>query len=901
MSKHCLTLVVNRQECRVRVDPTTPLLHVLRHDLGLKGAKHACGAEQCGACQVILDGQAAPSCQLPVQDAVGQSVRTVEGLATDGRLSALQQAFVAENAIQCGYCVAGMLMAGTALLESNPAPTEDEIRAALHQNLCRCGVYPRVIRAIQRAAGLVPSDALYAEIDPAAWPLPPDPPSVQPALPAALQQYPDLDAWIHFRDAGVVTAYTGKAELGQGIVTALAQVVAEELDVDVDQIRIQTADTALTPDEGATAGSLSLETSGGALRQVAAEARFHLLSLAAEEWDAPWRELSVRAGVVRHAASGRQATYWDLLQGQPLGLRASGAVAPKAPERYTVVGQPLTRLDMADKVRGRPRFLHDMDLPGLRHGRVVRGPYAASRLTDKRLDVLDALPCAVQVVEDGAFLAVLCEREDDAIRAMELLAAACAWETPDALPPMDDLFPALERAPAQEFLVVDGLPGHAPIPPPPPARAARAVQARYERPFHMHAALGPSCAIAQQTGERLTVWSHSQGVFQLRDALAQILAWPKDKLRVIHAEGPGCYGHNGADDVALDACLLALRAAGRPVRVQWSRRDEFVYEPYGSAMTMQVTAALDARRAIGRWRQEISSYTHMGRPRATTDGSATLLAAWSLAQPFPQPRPQPSLARHVGLHRNGTPQYRIPETVTVKRFLPENMLRVSAMRSLGAFANLFAIESAMDELARQAGEDPVDFRLRHLADARGRAVIQLLAAQMDWRRRPQPAGSGRGWGMAYGRYKDQQAYAAIGVIVRVARDTGRVDLERAFIAADAGQIVNPDGLSAQLEGSFLQAASWALYEQVAFNAQGVTSTDWDAYPALRATQVPSVQTFLMRRTGQPVMGAGEAGQCPTPAAIANAIYDATGVRLYAMPFARRLPRALPTATASRAG
>lgn len=900
MSQHDLTLVVNQRERRVRVDPTTPLLHVLRHDLGLKGAKQACGAEQCGACQVILDGQATPSCQLPVQEAVGQPIRTVEGLATAGRLSALQQAFVAENAIQCGYCVAGMLMAGTALLEANPAPTEDEIRAALHRNLCRCGVYPRAVRAIQRASGAVPPGALYEEIEPED-PLPPSPPPPRTALPASLQQYPALDDWMHFRDAGVVTVYTGKAELGQGIVTALAQVVAEELDVAIDQIRIHTADTALTPDEGATAGSLSLEMSGGALRQAAAETRFHLLSLAAEEWDAPWRELSVQAGVVRHAASGRQATYWDLLQGQPIGLRASGAVAPKDPERYTVVGQPLTRLDVEAKVRGQPCFLHDMELPGLRHGRVVRGPYAASRLTDKRLDVLAALPFEAQVVEDGAFLAVLCDREDDAVRAMERLAAACAWETPDALPPMDALFPTMEQVPAQEFLVIDGLPGHAPIPPRTEGPADRTVQARYGRPFHMHAALGPSCAVAQLEGDRLTVWSHSQGVFQLRDALAQVLAWPREKIRVIHAEGPGCYGHNGADDAALDACLLALASPGRPVRVQWSRQDEFVYEPYGSAMTMRVTATLDASRRLASWRQEISSYTHMGRPQAMTDGSATLLAAWTLAQPLPPPQPKPSLARHVGLHRNGTPQYRIPDTVTVKRFLPKNLLRVSSMRSLGAFANLFAIEAAMDELARMAGEDPVDFRLRHLDDERGRAVIQLLAAKMDWHRRPQPTGSGRGWGMAYGRYKDQQAYAAIGVIVRVARDTGRVDLERAFIAADAGQIVNPDGLSAQLEGSFLQAASWALHEQVAFNAQGVTSTDWEAYPALRATQVPSLQTFLMRRTGQPVMGAGEAGQCPTPAAVANAIYDATGIRLYAMPFARHLSRAWPATSASRAG
>ncbi len=883
MDRQSLDLTVNGRTYTVETAPYTSLLQVLREDLQLTGAKHACGCEQCGACRVVMDGEARPSCRLPAREAVGKDLVTVEGLAAGEQLSPLQAAFVAEQAIQCGYCVAGMLTAGSALLQRNPRPSLADIHAALQRNLCRCGVYPRVVRAIQRAAGQIPDGPIYEVIAPAdsSWP------AAEPAprrLPQSLQRHPDLDDWMHFRADGTVDFFTGKVELGQGIVTALSQVVAEELDMRMDQVRIHTADTARPPDEGTTAGSMSLEVSGGALRQAAAEARHHLLLLAAEEWNVPWEELTVQNGLVTYAAGNRQASYGELLQGQPLGIQASGVIAPKPPSRYTLVGQPVPRLDLNAKVRGQARFLQDMDMPGMLHARMVRGPYAHARRTGYTPSVLDDLPETVDIVEDGQFLAVVSAREDTVQAALRRLSASCTWETPEHLPGTEHLYAAMDQSESQDYQVVDGWPVADSASPPEQRPYPHQVQARFARPYQMHASLGPSCAIALWAGDQLTVWSHSQGIFALRDALAQILEWPRAQLRVVHVEGPGCYGHNGADDVALDACLLALRYPHRPLRVLWTREDEHIYEPYGTAMLMDVSATLNAQGDLATWRQEIRGYTHSGRPHATDDGTATLLAAWQLAEPWPRHQPQASTGRHMGLHRNGTPQYRIPEKVTTVHFLPKQLLRVSAMRSLGAFPNVFAIESTIDELAALAGEDPIAFRLRHVDDARGRAVLRWLADKTADARAQAAAAPGRGWGMAYARYKDRQTYAAVGVTLSVEAKTGAVHLQEACIVADAGQIVNPDGLSAQLEGGLIQAASWTLHEEVTFNRQGVTSTDWDTYPILRLPAAPSVRVYLIRRAGYPVMGAGEAAMCPVPAAIANAICAATGVRLRAMPF-----------------
>jgi CO/xanthine dehydrogenase Mo-binding subunit len=398
----------------------------------------------------------------------------------------------------------------------------------------------------------------------------------------------------------------------------------------------------------------------------------------------------------------------------------------------------------------------------------------------------------------------------------------------------------------------------------------------------MHAALGPSAAVAQLIEGKLTVWTHSQGVYPLRTSMAAVLGMAETDLRVIHVEGAGCYGHNGADDAAFDAALLARACPGQPIKLQWSRWDEHAWEPYGPAMTLDLQASLNAEGEIIDWNHDVYSYTHLGRPRPH-EGRSGLLAAWHLAEPALPPEPRPNRGNHVGIHRNADPYYAFAQRRVVKHFVPHSPLRVSAMRGLGSYGNVFAIESMLDEAAYAAQIDPVAFRLRHLDDERAKAVIRAAAERANWRERTQPAATGRGQGIAFSRYKNRQCYAATVVELRV-DEAGQIHLERVVIAADAGQIVNPDGLANQLEGGFVQAASWTLKEQVTFAANGITSVDWESYPILTFPDIPEIEVVLLDRPDQPFLGTGEGTQGPAPAAIANAIFDATGVRLRQIPF-----------------
>ena len=873
MTTDTIDLIVNGEPHQVSSRSDTPLLEVLRSELGLLGAKHACGAEQCGACKVLVDDEDQPSCRRPVGEVAGSSIRTVEGLAADGRLDPLQEAFVAETATQCGYCVPGFLMAAKGLLHRNPKPSEGEIREAINRNLCRCGIHNRVVRALQRVAFGTEAEPIYRMVAPDDGL---EPPAREPGepLPGSLAHHPDLDDWIRLRPDRGVDVYTGKVELGQGITTSLSQVVAEELDVDIGRIHIHTADTETSLDEGSTAGSMSMEMSGGALRQAAAEFRYQLLAIAAEEFECDQEELEVADGMVQHPASGAGKDYWDLLPEGRLGMAATGVAVPKPPVAYSVVGQPVTRVDMESKVRGEPTFLQDMVLPNMLHARVVRGPVAQASL--ERIDTagLD-LPDGVSLVRDGSFLAVLGGNETEVLRAREQAAARCSWHMPDRLPDQPDLYRWMNEQESQDFLLRDGEPSSEPIPEPPEGDGI--VHRTFHRPYQMHAALGPSCAIAQldETG-KLTVWSHSQGVFSLREALSQALDKPEAEIRVTHVPGPGCYGHNGADDVALDACLLALEAPGRPVRVQWMREDEFIQEPLGTPMVVDIRATLNAGKRLDVWHQSSLGHTHSGRPGVAPPGEATLLAAWERAQPMGRPLPQPMMGRNVGLHRNAEPGYRIAKPAIIKRFLATSGLRTSSMRSLGALVNVWAIESVMDELAREAGVDPLEFRLQHLEDPRGRKVLETLGEAMNWNAVAKGnSADGKGRGIGYSRYKGDKTLVAVGVDLTVDSANGTISLEEAHIVADTGQVINPDGLSAQLEGAFVQAASQTLLEEVKFTRQGVSSTDWETYPILRTAQVPAIHTHLIRRDGFPVLGAGEAAIGPVPAAIANAFREST--------------------------
>ena len=698
-------------------------------------------------------------------------------------------------------------------------------------------------------------------------------------LSPSIARNPDLDTWIRVEKDGSVTVSIGKVELGQGIVSAIARIAAEELDVRLDQVRVHGADTGEGPDEALTAGSMSVEHSGGAVRHAAAEARQVMLEAAAERLGAPLSQLEVAAGVVRARGSSRSISYGELQGGRPFDRKLTGEATPKAPETYRIVGKPAPRIDMRAKLTG-GAFVQDLRLPGMLFGRVARPPGYGAQLQDVDLDPVRTLPGVVQVVRDGQYLGVIAEREEQAVRARELLRDTAEWSSPAELPVDRDLAEWLLEQPRESYPVVDGAAEEGPIEPyVEPPNAHLTLHERFMRPFIMHAAMGPPAAVAELRDGQLTVWASCQSITWTRGAVAKVVDLPPASVRVIHTDGAGCYGHNGADDAALDAALLARAVPGRPVHLQLMREDENCWEPYGPAMVVDVHASLDASGRVIDWSQDVYSQTHVGRPRPGEVGSR-LAGAWHLDPPFERPVSPARLGPESGIHRNATPGYTFPHKRITKNMVQTQAFRTSSLRALGAYANVFAIESLMDELAHAAGADPLVFRLAHLEDPRGRDVLEAAAEAIGW---PGPSQEGRGVGIAYARYAGTKAYAAIGVDLEV-EASGTIRLQRAVVAADVGQIIDPQGVANQLEGGFVQAASWTLLEQVRFDATRIRSVDWDTYPILGFADVPVVESVLIDRPGSPTLGAGEPSIGPTPAAIANAVFRATGRRLRRTPF-----------------
>ena len=691
-------------------------------------------------------------------------------------------------------------------------------------------------------------------------------------LPGNLNTNRRLDRWLRINRDGTVTVFPGKVEIGQGILTALAQIVAEELDVALERLRLAPADTTYSPDEGMTSGSQSITDGGAALRYAAAEARFLLLQRAAARLGASLEQLSVADGVVS-ARSGGSISYWDLATDDLLAREASAEIAPKPASQHTVIGAPVPRRDIAAKVSGAPVYVHDLDLPGMLHGRIARPPSYNARLVE--LDEADvrSLPGVVALLRDGNFVGIVATREEQALRALARVKRIAVWEENAVLPETTDPRFLLKETTEDEVISEKRDAAAA-------ARAAKTVEAEYTRPYIAHAALGPSCAVARFEDGRYTVWTHSQGIYPLRNDLAGVLAMDKERIAVIHMDGAGCYGHNGADDAALDAVLLARAVPGRPVRVQWTREDEFKWEPYGPAMVVKLKAALDSAGNVTDWNEDVWSNSHSTRPGGL--GGINLLAAWHLAQPFkPSPPRNPPLPGG-GSHRNAIPIYEFPNQRVTNRLVKRMPVRVSALRALGASANIFAIESFMDELAEAAAADPVEFRLRHLKDSRARAVIETVAAKAGWRKGGKGDGA-RGRGIGFARYKNGACYLAVIVDVEIGRE---IAVRRAWAAIDAGLVINPDGLINQTEGGIIQATSWALKEAVRFDRSRILTSNWDDYPILSFEESPQVEVTILNRPELPPLGAGEGQQGPTAAAIANAIHNAMGVRLRDMPFTR---------------
>jgi nicotinate dehydrogenase subunit B len=698
-------------------------------------------------------------------------------------------------------------------------------------------------------------------------------------LPASLARHPDLDSWIAVDPDGTVTLFTGKVELGQGLVNAIARIGAEELDLELDQVRVRTADTADGPNEEVTAGSRSMTDSGASIRQAAAEARTHLYELAAQRLGVPVAELTGRRGAITTRDGGRRTSYGELLGGRLFNRRVAGAAVPKSPGAYRLVGRAGPRRGVEALVAGTARYVQDLAPDGLLHARVLRPPSPHAQLEALDEAPVRALPGVVAVVRDGSFLGVVAEREEHALRARELMRTRARWREEASLPPPWELHDWLVSAPADRFAVQNDVPVPEPLRSPAPGGGAATHTATYTRPFQMHASIGPSAALAHWTGDGLRVWSHTQGVHPLRESLAEALGIEPERIRVTHVIGPGCYGHNGADDVALDAALLARAVPGRPVLVKWTREDEHGWEPYGAPAVAKLSARLDDAGRIAEWSTDAWGLSHDARPFAAGTGRSGLLAAWhrerSMARLPPDPLAEP------GIHRNATPMYAIPQVRIVKHVVRDGPLRTSALRSLGAFFNVFALESFIDEVAQEADRDPLAFRLEHLEDSRACAVLEAAAERAGWAQRPREEGAGMGIGLA--RYKNLAGYAAVVIALEVDDRTAEIALRHAVIAADVGQVIDPEGLVNQLEGGLVQASSWTIKEQVGHDRTRVTSLDWESYPILTFPEVPEIETLLIDRPGEPYLGAGEVTQGPTGAAIANAVYAATGIRVRDIP------------------
>jgi nicotinate dehydrogenase subunit B len=691
-----------------------------------------------------------------------------------------------------------------------------------------------------------------------------------PRLPGDLQTNRKLSMWLRIEAGGKIRLLLGKVELGQGILTAVQQVCAEELCVDFNRIVITSGDTSLVPNEGVTAGSLSMPGCGTAVRHASADARGILVSLAAEKLGVDAGKLDVTDGMI--SGDGKQITYWELVSGQEFEVEASAKTPLRARDKSRYIGKNIPRIDIPAKMTGQPIYVQDLRPDGMVHGRIVRLPVYDAKLVSADLATIEKLPGVLRVVRDGSFLGVIAEREEQAIRAADTLRRAAQWDVPKDVPTSETVYDWMQKQKLQNIVIKNE-------PRKDRTAAAATIEVEYRRPFHMHASIGPSCALATLDADgMMTIQTHSQSVFETRNAIAMMLGVDREKVRCQHVQGSGCYGHNGADDVAADAALLARALPGRPVRVQWSRNDEHKWEPYGAAMLTRIKAGVDGNGNVLDWDYQLWSTSHGTRP---SNDAGNLLAGQVLEKPFPLPTPVNAGGPNYAADRNAIAMYEFPGQVVTTHFITTFAARASSTRGLGAYANVFSIESFMDELAHRAKVDPVEYRLRVLKNERARAVLQKAADNFgwaNWRKTPN-----RGRGIAYAMYKNLATYCAIAIEVEVDRATGKIRVLRAVAATDSGEVVSPDGVKNQIEGGIVQSLSWSLKEAVRFDAGGVHSDDWISYPILTFSEIPKIEIELIDRPGQPFLGAGEASQGPTGAALANAVFDAVGVRYRELP------------------
>jgi nicotinate dehydrogenase subunit B len=599
--------------------------------------------------------------------------------------------------------------------------------------------------------------------------------------------------------------------------------------------------------------------------------------MAAAKMRVPIGSLTIDDGTISSSAGVGRVTYWELASQGPLARDARSDIPLKANSNRRIVGSSVPRLDIPAKVTGGEAYVQDMRLPGMLFGRVVRPPSYGAQLSAFDDTSAKAMPGIVEVLRDGRFIGVVARREEQAIAARAALQQAAVWIMPAELPEEAGIAAFFRNSADAQVTTVSSRSPSAATP------TAKTLRGTYSKPYLAHASIGPSCAIAAIENGVLTIWSHTQGPYPLRTDIAAAMGLALEKVRIIHTEGSGCYGHNGADDAALDAALLSRAVGGTPVKVQWMRDDEFAWEPFGGAMSIDIQAGVAADGSIVDWQYDFWTNSFVMRPGVP--GGVNLLAVWHLAQPFQHAPPGEIPLPSGGGDRNAVPYYDFPSQRITEHFLPTMPIRVSSLRTLGAFGNVFAIESFMDELAESVGADPVEYRLRHLADDRAKAVIRSVADRVNWRSGIKGDGV-HGRGIAFLRYETTKTYVALVADILVDRVSNTIRIERITAAADSGLIITPDGLSNQLEGAIIQGASWALKETVRFDRQRITSRDWASYPILTFPELPEVDIVLLNHPELPPLGAGEAGLPPVPAAIANAFFNATGKRLRDLPFDR---------------
>lgn len=687
--------------------------------------------------------------------------------------------------------------------------------------------------------------------------------STNPCVGEVEMKDPRVKDWLHVLEDGRVKIFTGKMELGQGIRIAIAQVAAEELNMNIDQIEVHLAETKITPDEGYTAGSRSIVQSAMTVRKAAAAAANILLQTASEKYAIQKDELSIKEGKVYIKNRDRSFSFSEILEGKQIESHIPSEVKTKPKSEYQFVGTPVHRKDLKKIIAGAPVYVHDLNFPNMLHARVVRPPAYKAVLREFNPENAEKLKSVVKIFKMNGFIGVLATQQYAAQQAKEMLEADCKWNVPNKSPQPDSWKTYVKSISKKSENVKDS--GNLML--------KNSVKASYSKPYLMHAAVGPSCAVAFFDGEKLKIWTHSQGVYPLEGAIADLLNLTEDNLHVKGVPGSGCYGHNGADDVAAEAAILALAEQGKHIRLQWSRHDEHGWEPYGSSMLMELEGSLDEQGMINSWKYELWSDTHSTRPGSK---KANLLPT-NYYQKTDLKQPEGYLG---GAYRNADPYYEIKNKKIDANFF-QGPLRVSALRSLGAYANIFAIESFMDELAEKAGIDAVEFRLKHLKDPRAISVLKKLK-QLSSIENPE---KNEGIGYAFSRYKNTDSYFA--AAVKIHRETnGKLKIKNMWGVIDSGEVINPDGLRNQTEGGMLQSASWTMIEEVKYDEKHVSSLDWISYPIFKMSDSPLVKVEIIDQPYEPPLGAGEAAQGATSAAIVNAIYNLTGKRVRDLPVSK---------------